>query len=839
MPIQNNKVVTEVDIDFQGGEQTVGEIRQSFKDATQEIGNTVKGTTEYYTALKKLADAKGDIVELRRAIKDANPADLAKNIGGVVKGIAGGYAAAVGAVALFSDGNEKLEKELVKVQGAIALLHGLQELSEGYRKAQALTGTLILATNANSAALTTEAGAAGAATTSTVALGTALTTEAGAASVATTSTVTFGTALKIATGAAIIAGIIALANYWDDLAKAVKGAYDPTEELNKATKSFIESAVKEQLTVRDLITEYENHNTGLSRKKDILFDLNQKAPEYFKNLNTEKESIQDLEKAYTNYSEALLIQAQLRGAQDLLTKKSAALIELETSSVNGQLSTWDKAALLSQGLFNDAEARAKLANVNVVELTKKTKEETEPVLKLIETLKEQLRALNADTKTDVHTKRIDTEDKAGEEKLKKQQENLDAFRKLTASADEIELTENEKKLKALDDAATKATTKSLADINEYENARELIIAAIQQDNDKKRLARQEFIAKDNEAARKKESDAILKANQVSLQAEQTALEKQLENGQITKEQFDVKTLQLKINSDKLLLNTDLLSAKDRLDVQKDFNAESLKLAKLKATQAVDVVKNDEAQKKKQADDGYAAANKSANDFFKSVGLNLNADSVLRANKAVSDKKITLDSLNSQLKIAQDNGQSTVDIQSKIATAEKDISKDKTQAQIEDLGFIGDALSAFAELAGKNTQAGKDLSIAASIIKTIEGAIAAFTGTISQIPGPVGVALGFVESAAVLAAGFANVRKIASTPIPGQAGSSASIPGGGGSYTPPSIGASQSVTNLSGNSIDAINAQSQNPIKVFVTESDISTAQGNVRGYSTQGSISGG
>lgn len=818
MPIQNNKVVTEVDIDFQGGEQTVGEIRQSFKDATKEIGQTVKGTTEYYTALKKLADAKGDIVELRKAIKDANPADLAKNIGGVVKGIAGGYAAGVGAVALFTDANEKLEKELVKVQGAIALLHGLQELSEGFRKAQALVGTFILANNASSVALTTEAGAAGAATTATVA---------------------FGTALKIATGAAIVAGIIALVVYWDDLAKAIKGAYDPTEELNKATKSFIESAVKEQETVRSLVTEYENHNTSLSRRKDILFELNDKAPEYFKNLNSEKTSVDALEKAYTKYSEALLVQAQIKGAQDLISKKSAELIEKETGSLSDQLSIWDKFVARVQGLGHDTAYLSDVAGKNIDKLKDETKTQTDAITKILEPLEKKLANLGGDPDNDVHTKRVDAEAKAGEEKLKKQQELLDAFRKLTASADEIELTENEKKLKALDDAATKATTKSLADINEYENARELIIAAIQQDNDKKRQARQEFIAKDNEAARKKESDAILKANQVSLQAEQTALEKQLENGQITKEQFDVKTLQLKINSDKLLLNTDLLSAKDRLDVQKDFNAESLKLAKLKATQAVDVVKNDEAQKKKTADDGYAAANKSANDFFKSVGLNLNADSVLRANKAVSDKKITLDSLNSQLKIAQDHGQSTVDIQSKIATAEKDISKDKTQAQIEDLGFIGDALSAFAELAGKNTQAGKDLSIAASIIKTIEGAIAAFTGTISQIPGPVGVALGFVESAAVLAAGFANVRKIASTPIPGQAGSSASIPGGGGSYTPPSIGASQSVTNLSGNSIDAINAQSQNPIKVFVTESDISTAQGNVRGYSTQGSISGG
>lgn len=816
MPI-NNKVVTEIDIDFQGGEQTVGEIRQSFKDATKEIGQTVKGTTEYYTALKKLADAKGDIVELRKAIKDANPADLAKNIGGVVKGIAGGYAAGVGAVALFTDANEKLEKELVKVQGAIALLHGLQELSEGFRKAQALVGTFIIANNASSVALTTEAGAAGAATTATVA---------------------FGTALKVATGAAIIAGIIALVVYWDDLAKAIKGAYDPTEELNKATKSFIESAVKEQVTVRSLVTEYENHNTSLSRRKDILFELNDKAPEYFKNLNSEKTSVDALEKAYTKYSEALLVQAQIKGAQDLISKKSAELIEKETGSLSDQLSIWDKFVARVQGLGHDTAYLSDVAGKNIDKLKDETKTQTDAITKILEPLEKKLANLGGDPDNDVHTKRVDAEAKAGEEKLKKQQELLDAFRKLTASADEIELTENEKKLKALDDAATKATTKSLADINEYENARELIIAAIQQDNDKKRLARQEFIAKDNAEAEKKSSDELIKANQKSLENQQTELEKQLEKGLITREQFDLKTIQLKIDADKLLLDSDKLSAKDRLDVQKNLNEESLKLFKTKYEQQIAIVDANAAKEKKANADHYDKLTKTSNDFFKQVGLNLNADTILKSNKAKTDAETDVKTLEDKRATAIASNQSTVKIDEDLSTARKAVSKDTADAQIADVAFVGDALDAFATLAGKQTAAGKALAVASTTIKTFQSATAAFAGMTEEIPGPVGIALGVVAAAGAVAAGIANVKKILAVQVPGQP-SSGSVPGGGSSYTPPSIGASQSVTNLSGNSIDAINAQTNNPIKVFVTESDISSTQGRVKGYSTQGSITGG
>lgn len=82
------------------------------------------------------------------------------------------------------------------------------------------------------------------------------------------------------------------------------------------------------------------------------------------------------------------------------------------------------------------------------------------------------------------------------------------------------------------------------------------------------------------------------------------------------------------------------------------------------------------------------------------------------------------------------------------------------AGVADLaGSIAEIYEANGEADEKSAKKAKALRVAESIINTISGAVAAFTGTIKSVPGPVGIALAAVNSAAVLAAGYANVRKI--------------------------------------------------------------------------------
>ena len=67
------------------------------------------------------------------------------------KGLAGAYAVGAGSVALFAEGNEKVEKELNKLVAIMTILQGLNEAYELINKsgagAQAIKMALTRATN--------------------------------------------------------------------------------------------------------------------------------------------------------------------------------------------------------------------------------------------------------------------------------------------------------------------------------------------------------------------------------------------------------------------------------------------------------------------------------------------------------------------------------------------------------------------------------------------------------------------------------------------------------------------------------------------------------------------
>ena len=127
-------------------------------------------------------------------------------------------------------------------------------------------------------------------------------------------------------------------------------------------------------------------------------------------------------------------------------------------------------------------------------------------------------------------------------------------------------------------------------------------------------------------------------------------------------------------------------------------------------------------------------------------------------------------------IAESDAALTESIQSELdaqLSAEWDALQEEKRIKGERMALMFDFAAGVADLAGsiaeiyeangeadeKSAKKAKALRVAESIINTISGAVAAFTGTIKSVPGPVGIALAAVNSAAVLAAGYANVRKI--------------------------------------------------------------------------------
>ena len=161
-----------------------------------------------------------------------------------------------------------------------------------------------------------------------------------------------------------------------------------------------------------------------------------------------------------------------------------------------------------------------------------------------------------------------------------------------------------------------------------------------------------------------------------------------------------------------------------------------------------------------------------------------------------------DANNELLAFQQDNANEQIKI-------DKDLAKAKVEQTTQ-------ALGALATIVGKNSKFGKAIAVVQAIRDTLAGANKA----LSASPPP----FNFIQAAAVVAAGFANVKSITSSKDPappsGLGRSSADIPTPTPSAPSFNIVGSDPQTQLA----EAIGQQAQKPIKAFVVAGDVSTAQ---------------
>jgi len=120
-----------------------------------------QGTDAFKRLEQQAGQLKDEIADVNQRIK--NLASDTKTIDafvGAVQGIAAGFQIAQGAAALFGDENEDLQKAMLKVQGAMALANGVQQVANLLQKESAvMMGANTLATKAYALVVGTATGA--------------------------------------------------------------------------------------------------------------------------------------------------------------------------------------------------------------------------------------------------------------------------------------------------------------------------------------------------------------------------------------------------------------------------------------------------------------------------------------------------------------------------------------------------------------------------------------------------------------------------------------------------------------------------------------------------------
>ncbi len=118
--------------------KTLKDLKSGIKDLSNEMLNVKEGSKEFQSLAKSIGNAKEKTKDLKEATNLFTKGGTVSEIANVGQTIAGGFAAAQGAMALFGSESENVQKQLLKVQAGIAIVEGIKSAIAGWESVQRL-----------------------------------------------------------------------------------------------------------------------------------------------------------------------------------------------------------------------------------------------------------------------------------------------------------------------------------------------------------------------------------------------------------------------------------------------------------------------------------------------------------------------------------------------------------------------------------------------------------------------------------------------------------------------------------------------------------------------------
>jgi hypothetical protein len=145
--MEDQIVGLKLQVDGSGAEKSVGNIRKEIKEATAELikaqGAFGDYSKEALTAAKRVAELKDKVSEAAETAELFDPGKKFQAYAGALNAVAGGFAAVQGALGLIGVESEEVEKQLLKVQSALALSQGLSTISDSVKDFKRLGAELM------------------------------------------------------------------------------------------------------------------------------------------------------------------------------------------------------------------------------------------------------------------------------------------------------------------------------------------------------------------------------------------------------------------------------------------------------------------------------------------------------------------------------------------------------------------------------------------------------------------------------------------------------------------------------------------------------------------------
>ena len=277
----------------------LGNLKQQLKQAQVEVQMLAEkfGATsdQAREAAKRAAELKDRIGDAKALTDSFNPDAKFKGLGQALTGVAGGFAAVQGAMALVGNQSEEVEKTLLKVQSAMALAAGIDQLTEAKDAFVNLGKTAVKAFDAIKGAIG-----------------------------------------SIGIGLLVVAlGVIY--TYWDDISKAIGISTKETEKYAQKQKLIGEEAKKQREEVAkqssgfaSLITQLKATNVNSEERVKLIKKINDNYGTTIQNLKDETKFQNSLNIELASYLEYQKAKYALQKNDELIQKNLAKQDELKT-----------------------------------------------------------------------------------------------------------------------------------------------------------------------------------------------------------------------------------------------------------------------------------------------------------------------------------------------------------------------------------------------------------------------------------------------------------------------------------------------------------------------------
>lgn len=200
-----------LNVNAEQADKSLGSLKSQLREAQQDVQKLADKfgatSTEAVNAAKRAAELKDRIGDAKTLTEAFNPDAKFKALSASLSGVAGGFAAYQGAMGLVGVESKDLEKQLLKVQSAMAIAQGFQALGEARDSFKQLKAVAIDAFNGIKTAIGST-----------------------------------GIGLLVVAAGAIYA-------YWDDIKAAVSGVSEEQKKLNALSQKNVDQETEKLKTI--------------------------------------------------------------------------------------------------------------------------------------------------------------------------------------------------------------------------------------------------------------------------------------------------------------------------------------------------------------------------------------------------------------------------------------------------------------------------------------------------------------------------------------------------------------------------------------------------------------